>query len=158
MATYNFKSVGKTQQQKTAEILQRQETPISIKTPLQINYSPKGEIFVTHYRLIDSIKDNLRNLILTNWGERLGLYNFGANLRPILSELVSDEDFDSQAISRISDAVNRWMPYVSLENYVSTINHDKNGGSIAHINMKITYSIPALNVSTGFLEVNMNCM
>jgi len=158
MASYNFKSVGKTQQQTNSEKLavKKTPTPIGIKTPLQINYTGSGEIFTTHYNLIDTVKDNLRNLILTNWGERLGIYDFGANLRPLLTELVSDEDFDSKAIERISSAVGRWMPYVSLENYVSTIGHDKNNNSIAHISMTITYSIPTLNLSMGMLQINMN--
>lgn len=158
MATYNFKSVGKTQEQKVVEQLESKKTPIGIKTPLQINESGQGEIFITYDNLIETTRDNLRNLILTNWGERVGLYDFGANLKPTMSELISDDDFDSKAIEKISGAVSRWMPYISLENYASTISHDKNDNSIAHINIKITYSIPVLEYTNGQLEINLYAM
>ena len=158
MAKYNFKSVGKTQQQQIVEQLESKKTPIGIKTPLQINDSGSGEILITYDNLIDTVKDNLRNLLLTNWGERLGLYNFGANLFPMMSDLSSAEEFDSKAIEKISAAVNQWMPYISLENYVSSIDHSNNDNGMAHVNIKITYSIPMLNFSNGQLEINLYAM
>ena len=90
-------------------------TPIGIKTPLR----PGGNngIFDGHFVLKDQVKDNLRNLMLTNWGERLGLYNFGANLRPLTTEIVGQDSFDAQATERSKGAVDRWMPYVSLDTF-----------------------------------------
>ncbi len=158
MASYNFKSVGKTIEKKIVETIESTKTPIGIKTPLQINTSGKGEIFVTYDSLGQSVKDNFRNLLLTNWGERVALHNFGANLRPLMAELVSDDDFDSKAIQNITNAVNRWMPFIVLENYVSKIEHEENYNGIAHVNLEITYSIPTLEIGSSILQVNLYAM
>lgn len=152
MGLFNFKSVGKTTEQQAVEALTKSATPIGIKTPLRLG-GQEG-IFAMHYNLADQVHDNLRNLLLTNWGERLGVYDFGANLRPIVTELVSLDDFDSQAIERISSAVSRWMPYVSLDNFLSETDHQENKNT-AVIRITITYSIPALEVKQRALQVTL---
>ena len=106
------------------------------------------------YNLADQVHDNLRNLLQTNWGERLGFYDFGANLRPLTTEFVSQDDFDSQAIERIAAAVGRWMPYVSLDEFLSDIDRTENKNT-AVIRITITYSISALNVLKKSLQVTL---
>lgn len=157
MATYSFKSSGKTVEQRLVEKIEATRIPIGIKTPLEINQGEGTDILVTYDTLEETVGDNLRNLLLTNWGERLGLYDFGANLRPLMSELVSLEDFDSAAIERISSAVSRWMPYVSLDNYTSSTVRENNR-DLARINIRITYNVPTLNVTNKLLEINLNAM
>ena len=152
MATYSFKSSGKTQTQKDAETIVASPVPYGIKTPLELG-SAEG-IFVMNYSLEAQFADNLRNLLLTNWGERLGLYQYGANLKPITTELVSQDDFDSAAISRIKSAVDRWMPFVDLEDFASVINREGNANT-SIININITYNIPALNVFRKALQINL---
>jgi phage baseplate assembly protein W len=157
MAVYSFKSSGKTQEQKLVETLESSKTPIGIRTPLQLNEGDGTEIVATYDNLADTVHDNLRNLLLTNWGERLGLYDFGGNLRPLMAEFVSLDDFDGKAIDRISNAVSRWMPYVSLENYLSNTDRTDNKNT-AHVNIKITYSVPTLNIVNKLLEINLYAM
>lgn len=122
-----------------------------IKTPLQLG----SDIFLETNRDVSSqIRDNLRNLIQTNWGERVGRFNYGANLQEIAAERMALEDFDNEAISRISNAVNRWMPYVSLEDFESNVDQeflDKN----TLVKIRITYSIPQINVINQALEVSI---
>jgi phage baseplate assembly protein W len=87
------------------------------------------------------------------------MYDFGANLRPLMSELVSSDDFDGKIMERISNAVARWMPYVSLENFESKIDRtNTDHESLAHINVKITYSVPSLGVSNRLLEIMLSAM
>jgi phage baseplate assembly protein W len=152
MGSFSFKSVGKTKEEQVANTLIVSPTPIGIKTPLEQN-SNDG-FLAMHYSLADQVHDNLRNLILTNWGERVGLYRFGANLRPITTEFVSQDDFDSQAIERISNAVSTWMPFVSLENFVSVVDHTNNKNT-AIVRLTVTYSIPAISQPTRALEVTL---
>lgn len=152
MGTFNFKSSGKTTTQQAIEQLVQSPTPIGIKTPLRAG-TQEG-IFAMNYSLADQMHDNLRNLLQTNWGERLGLYDFGANLRPILSELVSQDDFDAAAVERISGAVGRWMPYISLDEFLSEIDHLENKNT-AVVKLTITYSIPTLNVAKRALQVTL---
>ena len=153
----SFKSVGKTREQRIANALNNSPTPIGIVTPLRFG---QNTLFAMHYSLADSVNDNLRNLILTNWGERLGLYDFGANLRPLLSDYVSQDDFDAKAVERISGAVAKWMPYVSLETFESVVDRQANASSqgTAVIKLMIVYSIPALQVLRRGLEVTLYVM
>lgn len=153
MGTYNFKSSGKTQEQSLIEKFEISSTPIGIKTPLRLGTNNEG-IFATNSNLADQVSDNLRNLLQTNWGERLGFYNFGANLRPLVSEFVSQDDFDAQAVERISSAVSRWMPYISLENFLSEVDRTENKNT-GVIKIMITYGIPALNVTKRALQVTL---
>ena len=150
MSTYSFKSVGKTQEQLQLEAIKATPIPYGIKTPLQLGTS-EG-ILAMNYSLEDQFADNLRNLLLTNWGERLGLYNFGANLKPITTELVSQDDFDTEAISRIKSAVDRWMPFIELEDFSSNIDRIENK-NLAVIKITISYNIPALQVSNKRLQI-----
>lgn len=150
MATYSFKSVGKTLEQQDEEELTPSPTPFGIKTPMQLGVS-EG-IFSMNYSLEEQFADNLRNLILTNWGERLGLYQFGANLRPLTTEFTNQDDFDGQAIFRIKSAVEKWMPFIDLENFSSTVDRleNKNTGVIR---INITYNIPELGVTNKGLQI-----
>lgn len=150
MATYSFKSVGKTQDQQTAEAVAVSPIPYGIKTPLQLG-STEG-ILVMNYDLADQFADNLRNLLLTNWGERVGLYQFGANLRPLTTELSSQDNFDAEAIDRIRNAVTRWMPFIDLANFSSRIDHVDNK-NVAVIRITVTYNIPALQVQDKAIEI-----
>jgi phage baseplate assembly protein W len=152
MGSFNFKSVGKTATQKTIETLVKSPTPIGIKTPLAIGND--GNIFAVNYKLSDQMHDNLRNLLLTNWGERLGLYDYGANLRPLTTELVSQDDFDAAAIERIASAVSKWMPFVNLDEFLSVFDRNENKNT-AIARITITYSIPALDVAQRALEVSI---
>lgn len=152
MGTFSFKSSGKTQVQRTAETTATSPIPIGIKTPLQL--SETDGLLAMNFTLAESVQDNLRNLILTNWGERLGHYNLGANLRPLTSEFVSQENFDSQAIERIRAAVGRWMPYIDLEDFSSKVNRVDNKNT-AVIDITITYNIPTLNVKNKKLQVTL---
>jgi phage baseplate assembly protein W len=150
--TISFRSVGKTREERIAQNIIQSATPIGVKTPLRFGLS-EG-IFAMHFALAEQMHDNFRNLVLTNWGERLGLYDFGANLRPLVTEFVSQDDFDAQAIDRIAGAVQRWMPFITLDTFESkTIR--QNNQNTAIIRLTIVYNIPSLNVFQKILEVTL---
>ena len=152
MSLYKFKSSGKTSSQIRNEIQPVTYFPIGIKTPLSLD---DKNLFAMHYNNGDQIHDNLKNLILTNWGERLGFYFFGANLRELTSELNSIDAFDSAAIERIKTAVSTWMPYVTLKNFSSNYNREENR-SVGILKIMITYSVPQLKIDDRALQVSMH--
>lgn len=152
MAVFSFKSAGKTSEDRAVEELVQSPTPIGIKTPLR--FGNQEGILAMHYSLEDQVHDNLRNLILCNWGERLGFYDLGANLRPLTSEFVSQDDFDTKAIERISAAVQRWMPYITLETFESNVDRIENKNT-AIVRITLIYSIPALKVARKSLQVSL---
>jgi phage baseplate assembly protein W len=152
MGSFSFKSSGKTQSQRLADTLSSTTIPIGIKTPLRLGTS-EG-LLAMNFTLADQLHDNFRNLLQTNFGEHLGIYDFGANLRPLVTEFASQDDFDTQAIDRIKVAVSRWMSFIDLDNFVSTVDRTTNKNT-AVINVAITYNIPALNVVGKVLQVTL---
>ena len=150
MGSYSFKSVGQTPQSSLKTTVETSPIPIVIKTPLQL--AGNDGLLLMNYELEDQLGDNLRNLLQTNWGERLGQYIFGANLKPLTVNFSSQNDFDNEAIVRIKSAVTTWMPFIDLEDFMSEIDRleNKNTGKI---NVTVSYNIPALNVSGKKIQV-----
>jgi phage baseplate assembly protein W len=152
MSKISFKSVGVSAQAAAVQIASTQSspTPIGIKTPLQLGGS--DGIFVMNYDLADQLADNLRNLLLTNWGERVGQYFLGANLRPLTTEFVSQDSFDNEAVVRIKNAVGTWMPYVNLIDFISEVDRTQNN-STGVIKVTITYSVQALKIENKKIQI-----
>lgn len=100
----------------------------------------------------DVVHDNLRNLILTNHGERLIHYDLGANLRPLVAEFSSKDDFDGEAMIRINTAVSKWAPYISLVGFDSRPEFIDNRFT-GRIVILLVYSVPQLGIIEKALEV-----
>lgn len=154
MAELSFKNVG-IKGFKQEDVLNRNKTlvPIGIKTPVEPDPSENG-IFLMHTDIRNQIDDNLRNLILTNWGERLGNYYFGANLRPILVDFSHKEDFDQEAMLRINTAIAKFLPFVTPVAYESFIDRTENG-STGIVRLMLIYSINSLNITNAKMQVSL---
>ena len=147
--SYSFKGVGTTKRTSDTKVEKPLKPPIGIRTPIMLSNS--DGIFAMHRDIADQISDNLRNLILTNHGERLGFHDFGANIRPLVFDLGSD-DADMVAIDRISKAVGKYLPFVSLEDFSVFIDRFDNE-EVAKVGIVITYLIPAIDKNVRKLEV-----
>ncbi len=155
MARLSFKDVGVQNSQSIYKNSEEQnKIPIGIKTPLEIDYGDAAAIFKMHFDLKDQITDNLRNLILTNHGERLGFPDFGANLRPLLTEFSNKDDFDTVAMGRIKNAVNKYMRFVNLIAYESKADLYENQYT-GVIKMLIVYEVPNANIEETAMEVTL---
>lgn len=153
MAKLSFKDVGVEYSNRNESLSRRTlEIPIGVKTPVQNDTSGRG-FFEMNYQLGDQVADNLRNLILTNWGERVELYNFGANLRPLCFEFCNQEDFDNQAIVRINTAITKWMPFVTPLFYESKIDRTDVNGTLAKVKVVLIYSVPQAAIAEAMVEV-----
>lgn len=130
--------------------------PIGIKTPLEINTNGFGP-FQAIYDPVKQLKDNLRNLISTNNGERLGRYNYGANLRSLAFDLASKDDFDAEVAFRIKDSVRRYMPMIELDELETTplkiTKIDDSNKSIAKILIKVKFNVPKARTFDEIVEV-----
>lgn len=151
MAAVSFTSVGvlSTDRRFQTEVNQ---VPIGLKTPLSLGQSSDG-ILAMHFDLSSQIQDNLKNLLLTNWGDRLAFYDYGANLSELVFELSSDK-FDLEVMRRIKGAVSKWMPFVELLSFDKEILGRQFGVDVAHIKLKITYAVPKLGISNKGLELS----
>lgn len=128
-----------------------------VKTPLSL---AAGTLFEMNYTLGEQIADNLKNLILTNFGDRVGLAQFGANLTPLLAEFVSINDFNAEAMARIKTATKKWMPYVELKGYESYPEF-KNGLFMKSIRILLSYRVPGVPVlakQDSLLEVELRML
>jgi len=92
--------------------------------------------------------------LLTNWGERLGFYYFGANLRELTTEISNVDTFDELAIQRIKEAVGTWMPFVNLKSFSSRID-DASDNKTGIIKITITYSVPQLFIENRALQISL---
>lgn len=159
MGKFTFKSVGTTQTQAKQNQITTSALPVGIVTPPR--EAPDGSLIQVTYSLSDQIRYNLRDLLMTNWGERLGLYDFGANLRPICADYQTQDDFDNAAMDRIRSAITKWMPYVELEDYISQI-EDKPKTGLAYVTKRIkitiTYSVSQLSLERQALEITLNVL
>ena len=153
MPAINFKNVGVLKYGETgsSSTVSASLRPIGVKTPLEFDKA-NNNLFKMHTNVRNQVADNLRNLILTNWGERLGLYFFGANLRPLLTEYTNKTQFDQEAAVRINTAVTKWMPFLELIEFDSAVDYENNE-FLGIVRLYITYGIPALNVASDQLEV-----
>jgi phage baseplate assembly protein W len=124
---------------------------ISVKLPLLLD----GELgpYKLNKTLKESIKQNFKNLILTNPGERIMDTNFGVGLITFLFE--SDTPaFRENIKARINEQTKMYMPFIKIKSvtFIGKSNNiitDKNS-----INIKIHYSISQLNVS-DLLDISL---
>jgi phage baseplate assembly protein W len=137
-----------------------------IKTPIEIGTGRSG-IFEMHFNAVSQAEDNLRNLILTNHGERLGNHGYGANLRTLTTEVSSIDDFDTIAMERIRNAVTKHMPFVELSSFSSDFGGTSGASAgpsdgvpagMTRINMRIKYRIPQLRSPERAIEISMYCV
>ena len=157
--SFKFKNTGqdineiKKRLKNNNNIVDQASIPVGIKTPLQKG-SVKGEtLFKMHFDIFDQITDNLRNLLMTQKGERLGRPSFGTNLYQIYSQ-TNVENPDELAIQEISRTVGIFMPKVSLEDFESKI--IKNGANEEVIyNIKVYYKVPSLSEKKGCVSLNL---
>lgn len=133
-------------------VTNRSQLPIGIKTPMVLVGG--STMFEVHENIADQIEDNLRNLLLTNWGERVAIYNFGANLRPLLTEFSNKDDFDTEAMVRINTAITRWMPFVTPLGFESFPDLEDNQFT-GKVRIFLSYAVPRLNINEKFLELSL---
>lgn len=113
------------------EILIDQDIAIGIKFPFN-----GQRIFNSTFTTLDQSNSNIKNLLLTGRGERFQLNEFGTVLKYLLFEQQSTE-LKIAIDEEIRNAVNRWLPYVSIE----SIETNYNSPADTYITVKITYIV-----------------
>jgi phage baseplate assembly protein W len=147
---YNFSSVGELDSARREVQSVVSPNPIGISTPVRFGTTEKGT-FDMHVDLAKQIRDNFRNMIATNHGERLIYRDFGANLQPLAFELGS-EQADSIALRQIANTTNKYMPYILLNTFETiSLGADEYGNT--KIKITINYSVPNLFLNNQIVEV-----
>lgn len=87
--------------------------PIGFTLPFAKSSGSIG-LFDTTGDELDAARQNLKSLLLTNWGERPMHFHFGCNFIEFLFETRRTEDLKAAIADRIVDQVNKWIPYLRL--------------------------------------------
>ena len=107
---------------------------IGIDLPIRKGNDKDG-YFATTSTTIEAVKNNIRNLLNTNQGERLFQPNLGINLRQYLFSQITDETLISIQDS-ITSTFSFWLPFVNIQN-ISL----KNGTNVNSIIIDILFNI-----------------
>ena len=142
---YDFASVGETGVEFNNRLVDTESSvPIGIKTPMELGYDNAGP-FKMHTQLEAQIKDNFRNMLLTNHGDRLMLDDFGANLEGLAFELLTEAG-DTQAINRIRRTTLKYMPFINLMTF-EPVQKANNDSALASVGVRVTYTIPTISTT-----------
>ena len=94
----------------------------------------------------ENAKQNFKNLLLTNPGERVMIPDFGVGISHFLFEKNSF-DTQSKITERIELQTKKYMPYISLQEIVFIESNAKENNFANILSIEITYSIPSSNVT-----------
>lgn len=113
---------------------------IGLAPALPLTFSKEGpyDLLVD---LKDLVKQNFKNLMLTEQGERIMDVEFGAGLRKYLFENKT-EAMQREIVENIYKQVAKYMSYLQLDN----IEFDNNEEDPNYLGISIYYSIPSLSI------------
>jgi phage baseplate assembly protein W len=94
----------------TLDLSENDRVAIGITLPLQRGATG---YFAQSFQTKDQVKANIKNLILTNKGERLMQPDFGTDLYDVLFNPSTDE-LEQRIQDSIEDAISQWMPYINI--------------------------------------------
>jgi phage baseplate assembly protein W len=139
---YNFKSVGISSQILEDIVEVEEDLPgLSFKTPLAPAEQSFGSTFEVHTDVRSVVRDNLRNLLSTNYGERLGEWDLGANLVEFVAELEAGFDVNS-IIDRVQSTTLRWMNYIQVQDV--QVDRTETSKGLAGYSLRVVYQAPDL--------------
>jgi phage baseplate assembly protein W len=99
---------------------------IGLSLPLQMGTAT----FNQTYDNLEQLKSNVKNLLLTNRGERLGLPTFGCGLQSLLFE-PNDEELEDKIYNTIENAINFWLPQLLIDSIeITSEDTDKDNNTI----------------------------
>jgi phage baseplate assembly protein W len=183
MSSFNFKSSGKKITNRKFTNVPRsfvELKPIGIKTPLEIKNT--ADLYKMHTSPEAQLKDNIKNFLLTNAGERLGRYNYGANLSQFLFDLSHVDEYKNDIITQVTNAISKNFSGIVINNInvilqeesIETIKvldqlsftnktfikerenintHENNG--LAKVKVLLEFSIPLLKITNQKVEVTI---
>ena len=121
--------------------IQDNDTNVKVGIDLPIRRgSDKDGFFASTSTTIEAVKNNIRNLLQTNEGERFFQPNLGLNLRKLLFEHINEENLIGiQDI--ILDKIEFWLPFVEVRD-IQVLSRDNTTDIGANeIRVKILFNI-----------------
>ena len=105
---------------------------VGITLPIQ-----KGETgyFRQSFQPFDQIKSNIKNLLLTKKGERVFQPDFGSGIHDLLFNPAT-ERFEEDVENTINEALEKWLPYVIVEDIDVDVSKDYTDNNQAKVSIK----------------------
>ncbi len=110
---------------------------VGISLPFTLSRNGSGVVESTS-TTIEAVKENIRNLLKTNPGERLFQPNLGVELRSVLFQQI-DESTIIAIQDTILDAVEYWLPFVEVRDI--QILNDTSTTDVNKVVVKIVFNI-----------------
>tara|TARA_R110000851_G_scaffold76110_1_gene167464 strand:+ start:4520 stop:5032 length:513 start_codon:yes stop_codon:yes gene_type:complete len=120
---------------------------VFIGVSLPLTHGSEG-FFSKTKTTLDQARSNIRNLLLTIKGERLGNPTFGSNLYRVLFE-PDDGNIASSIEETIREAMGEWLSYINIE----SINVTTSGEFDNAVNVEIKFTI---NVDQKVAQLDLN--
>tara|TARA_Y100000361_G_scaffold93719_1_gene83676 strand:- start:1282 stop:1752 length:471 start_codon:yes stop_codon:yes gene_type:complete len=124
----------------------------NIKVGIDLPFRAEGG-FATTSTTIEAVKNNIRNLLQTNPGERLMQPNLGVELRSLLFEQI-DESTLLSIQDTILDSLEFWLPFVEIQDI--QILKDDRRTDINQIVVKILFNIKQNPNTTESVSINFS--
>jgi len=122
---------------------------VGIEFPL--DYSQEG-FFRKTKTIRQQVKSNIRNLLLTEKGERVFQPNFGSNLKSLLFEQITPTTLENIE-NNIRESLSTWLPYVNVNNLVAVQNDRNLNQILISLEYSTTLEPDALDTITFTFEV-----
>ncbi len=100
---------------------------IGIRLPMDENWTQTATT-------MEAAKFNIKNLLKTKWGERVGHPTFGCALASILFEQM-DDSINDKVDEAVNDAIDKWLPYLRIVNIETKIDNRNR-----RLNVALTYA------------------
>tara|TARA_R100001163_G_C4904140_1_gene91406 strand:- start:98 stop:517 length:420 start_codon:yes stop_codon:yes gene_type:complete len=116
-----------------------EDTFIGCELPL--TYTSNG-FFNRTKTALEQAKSNIKNLLLTNKGERLGNPTFGTNL---LSVVFTQEntDLESRVEEEIRAAMGEFLPFINIVNIETNFSDDNMSTAIVNLRFSLNVDLTA---------------
>ena len=100
-------------------------TYVGLSFPLRAG---NNQDFAMTKNSLDQARHNLKNLLLTQVGERVGQPLFGSRLRELVFEQINS-DLPGKIEDEVKRSVETWLPYINIEE-VNTLTDDGDNSKI----------------------------
>ena len=121
--------------------IQDNDTKVKIGIDLPVHRDSGGDgFFATTSTTIEAVKNNIRNLLQTNEGERFFQPNLGLNLRRLLFEQITNENLIGIQDS-ILDKLEFWLPFVEVRDIQVLSRDDTTDIGANEVRVKILFNI-----------------
>ena len=121
--------------------IQDNDTNVKVGIDLPIRRGDDRDgFFATTSTTIEAVKNNIRNLLQTEEGERFFQPNLGLNLRRLLFEQITNENLIGIQDS-ILDKLEFWLPFVEVRD-IQVLNRENTTDiGVNEIRIKISFNI-----------------